>query len=234
VLAFGIADNHGHVVALCRKKEALDLARRIEQSLQRQFCYPIAFAEVDHEIVSDLGHLTNVFWYVLEQDRRHKLNRDLAFEGTNLPDLLGMRLTGAYALELQRSHLPRINRSDLLRCLKAPDLAPADGPIEDVVEAVCRAYALPDIRGLAPERIRARRTALALIDGRLTKSASARLLGIERTTVYRLCSRPVDPVAVQAARWQLALINRLRQKNTPAPIAMNLRASATLNSEFVR
>ena len=226
LLAFGLADTHAHGLWLGDPRAARDLARRLEQSLQRQLGLPVGFAPVDWEPVERYFRLRNAFFYVLRQCRHHRLDVDPAFEGTNLPDLLGLRLHGGYGRELLRAALPRVHRPDLLGVMGVESLTPADGPLDGVRLATERALAIGTLTGRSQEVLLGRRAALAVLEARVAPIEAARLLEISRVSVHRLRRRPVQPALVAAIRGQLGLMAALcRDTADGDPYRCRTRAS---------
>ncbi len=211
LLAFGLADTHAHGLRLGDPPAAKDFARRLEQSLQARLRLPVGFAPVDWEPVEHYWRLHRTFFYVLDQCRHHHLDVDPAFEGTNLPDLLGLRLLGGYAREPLRRELPRVRRPDLLRVMGVESLAPADGPLDRVRLAAELALAIGALSGRSQEMIQGRRAALAVIGDRLAPAETARTLEISRASLCRLRRRPVNPALVTAIRGQLGLMAALER-----------------------
>jgi hypothetical protein len=204
LLAFGLADTHLHLA----KGEAGaggELARRVEIAITRRFGLEVGFERVRIEAVVDIWHLYRVFEYVLRQDRRHKIETDPLREATNLPDLLGLRGIGGYTAGNVRRLLPRVTRGQLLELLGAPKLAPADGPVERIVQSAAAAICRPQLIGYSHEVQAARRAVIAIAEDRLGSPRLAALLDVHRATVNRLRKMPPDGVLVERTRFQLGL-----------------------------
>ena len=205
LLGFGLADSHLQMVAL--GDAGGELARRVEISLSARFNGP-GFTAVDVRPVEKQRHLYNTLTYDLRQVVHHRIHSvDPYFEGSNLPDLLGLRLTGRYTRELVRRKLPRLHDDELLQILGLSCLEPADGPLERIVEAGAAAICLPrtGLTGCSIEVIRVRRAIIEVVGSRLTTMQVASLLGVHRTTVSRLRKEPANEAYVDAIRLQLGL-----------------------------
>ena len=147
LLAFGLADTHLHLLVACDREAAGQLARRVEISLAQRLCLDVRFVPAYFKSVDDGRHLYRAFTYVLEQSTHHGLEWDPLHEASNLPDLLGLRVLGAYTAVAVRRRLPRIKRPDLLACMGLDELQPMDGPLEHAVGATLAAAGLPDLSG---------------------------------------------------------------------------------------
>ena len=205
LLGFGLADTHMQMVTA--SDGGAELARRVEISLSARFKGP-GFMTVDVRPVEKQWHLYNALTYDLRQVVHHRVHAvDPYFEGTNLPDLLGLRLTGRYTRELVLRKLPRLPDEDLLQILGLTCLEPADGPLERVVEAGAAAICLPrrTLTGRSVQVIRARRAVIEVVGSRLSTTLIAPLLGVNRTTINRLRKEPASQLYVDAIRLQLGL-----------------------------
>jgi hypothetical protein len=205
LLSFGLSDTHLHMET-GRESGGAEYARRVEGALTKKLGFKLGFERVRVDPVADIWHLYRLFIYVLSQIKRHGVSHlDPLLEGTNLPDLLGLRTTGRYTAENVRRILPRIQRGQLLELLDLKTLAPADGPIEEIplsaAAAVCRA----DLKGRREETISARRAALEIMGGRLDLQARAELLGVDPSTVCRQRLIPPEEAMVEMIRLQLGL-----------------------------
>jgi hypothetical protein len=215
LVAAACADTHGHGLTLCSEAEARAFARILETSLTKSLGIAVGFAEVSSKPVLDLPQLYNTFGYVLRQSVRHNLRWDDAFDATNVPDLLGMRLCGAYAQELVGCHLPRVRRVDLLELFDLKTLEPANGPTELFVEATCAAVGRDEIRSRCREARMARRALLEVASGQISHRTLARMIGVSHSSLSRLQNVPVDPRLIRAIRLQLDLRAKLAQRQSP-------------------
>ena len=209
LLAFRVVDTHLHAVVACDRVSAGLFARRIEQSIQARLRPGVPFAPARIRPIEDQWHLQKTFHYVLDQEKRHGIAADPLFEASNLPDLLGMRLLGDYAVPTVKALLPRVRRGDLLDYLRQVDLEAEAPRLDPLAEAAAAAVALPNLAGRSHAAVAARRAAVHLAAGRLTVRQTSELLAIPRATVRRLRSEPTDPLLERAVRRQLALRTQL-------------------------
>ncbi|MFH2006423.1 MAG: hypothetical protein ABI333_07550 [bacterium] len=205
LINFSIPDTHAHMNCAVDRTASNQLARRMELSLGKCLRLPIGFERARVKPVRDIWHQWNTFVYLFDQYRKHGLTWDPYFEGTNLPDLLGLRLTGAYTKENLRRYLPRMPREQLLTWLGCTSISPAEGPPELLLDAAAAAAALPTMTGQTQEVQAARRSIVEIAGPRMRQRPLAELLGISRTSLYRLKQWPVDHRLVQAVRLQLGL-----------------------------
>ncbi len=207
LLAVALVDAHLHLLAMCSSRAASVLVHRIEASLKQRLGLPVGFAMYPHEPVRDARHLRYGFRYVLTQHDHHGLQIDPHREGTNLPDLVGLRLVGTETHANVRRWLPRISRAELLGWLGAPRLKPAHEPVGAAVEAGLAAACLGELHGSARPAQEVRRAVLEVMGRRVSVMELAAQLGVTERTVHRLRRRPVDPRLVEAVRLQLGLRN---------------------------
>jgi hypothetical protein len=113
LLAFRAADNHIHIEAACGELDARRFAWRAQLSMSRALRLPVSFARPRIKPIVDQAHLRSCFHYVLRQEDRHGLRSDRLFDASNLPDLLGMRLTGNYTCNNVGTLLPRVTKADI-------------------------------------------------------------------------------------------------------------------------
>lgn len=226
VLAFRAADTHLHVLVAGSREPAGELARRIEIGLSRRLRPGVPFAAAHIRLVRDQAHLVNTFRYVLDQQQHHGLGVDPFHDASNLPDLLGLRLLGAYTAADVTLFLPRIRRPELIALFGVE----IDGPIRSFAalgEAAAAAVALPSLVAGSGSRaaLEARRAALAVAGDELSGRELQALLAVSERTLRRLRQRqPADPALVAAVTGQLCA----RQSAAPAqaPAALQARAEA--------
>ncbi len=212
LLLFRCADSHLHQMAACARHEALELARRIEVSLRKRLALPVPFDRAYVKPVRDQGHARWLVPYILNQEPHHGVDLDPLFVASNLPDLLGMRLLGAYTVNNVRRLLPRVTRSQLLDRLGAAGLDDADAPIDllDLVDAATAAFALSELNGRREPAAAARRAAVAVASQHLPTAAIAERLSLAPRTVRQLRQRGAPAADVQAVTLQLRLRTSLR------------------------
>jgi len=220
LLSHNTVDTHLHMQPTCDRKAAGELTRRVEIQAKIKLGLDVGFGQPNYEPIRDQRHLRNTFDYVLGQSPHHGLDWDPFFEASNLPDLLGLRVIGAYTANNVRRMLPRIRRENLLACLQVPELEPADGPPTLLVEATLAAAGLGTLRGKNAETLEAKR-ALVQAAGPATPTAVlADLLELSPRGVnllrQGLRQRPADERLVMAIRLQLGL-RRLRAAATEGP-----------------
>ena len=214
LLAFRAADTHVHLLAACGAPQATELARRVEIALTLALRPGVGFAHAHVRPIEGQAHLRNALRYVLRQEQHHGTDLDPRHEASNLPDLLGLRLVGAYTAQNVRTLLPRMRRDALLECLDpsdgglarllaAPELPPAEHLAPGLPEAAAAATALPDLDGRSTEVVAARHAAVHAVgvSAKLTSIADA--LSVTCRTVSRLRSEPAPPRLVRAVALQL-------------------------------
>jgi hypothetical protein len=202
LLSFGAVDTHLHM-AKAGATGGEELGRRVEISLARTIAVGVGFERARVWPVNDIWHLYRLFEYTLKQGPHHGVGGGALLEATNLPDLLGMRLVGAYTLGIVKRLLPRVQRARLLGLAGLAELVPADGPLELIPAAAAAALCRSALDGRLPEVTAARRAAIELVGDRLTAAALAELLGVHRATLHRLREAPVDGALLSAIRLQL-------------------------------
>jgi len=147
LLSVSLVDEHLHLLGCCTREAGSRLVHAVEVSLKRRLSLPVGFAMYPHEPVRDGRHLRNAFRYVLTQHSHHGLQTDPLREGTNLQDILGLRLAGSDTRLHVRRWLPRVSRAQLLGWLGVAALEPADGPLEWVHDAALSAACLATLAG---------------------------------------------------------------------------------------
>ena len=208
LLAFRAADTHLHLLVACKRAAAGELARRVEIGLRQRLGLEVPFAPAHIEPVAGQRHLRNAFFYVLRQEERHRLGGDPLHDASNLPDLLGLRVTGTWTAAHVRARLPRVTRGRLAALLGAR--AP-DAPIEDwrtLADAAAAAVAMPALEGSTAVVTQARRAAARVAAKHLRATELAAQLGVSARTARRLRTQPPDPRLASAVAGQLGLRQR--------------------------
>jgi hypothetical protein len=208
LLAFAIADTHLHAELACDRVAAGRFAWRVELSAQAQFRPGVPFERARIRPIADQRHLANAFWYVLRQQQRHGLDVDPHFEGSSLPDLLGLRSLDPGLAGRVRTLLPRVRRAELIELLgRADDLEVCPADFAGLAAATAAAAALPDLTGRTGAVVAARTAAIHAVGPTLASPAIARLLGCSESAVRRLRGGPPPaPGLVRAIRRQLVLL----------------------------
>ncbi len=235
VLGFGLGPDHLHIEAAATRKVVGQLARYVASALRHHLRLGAPFAPSWIEPTRDQRHLRNRLLYAMGQDQHHGGGRDPLFEATSLPDLLGLRVLGTSIAERVHMHVPKLQRSDLLALLGTPlgEPAPpvdADVPpnLEHLAEAAAAAFALPNLRGRAPETVLARHAAVLAAGAQAPSRALGKLLGIGQRTIQRLRSLPCDERSVHAVRGQLWLRDALAA-NAIAPVRTTVVTQGSMN-----
>jgi hypothetical protein len=247
LLAAGLADSHLHLLTLCDRWAAGQLARRVGMALRRTLRLPVPMLSYPPRPIADPAHRRRCLRYDLVQDERHRVHRDPFFEGTNVPDLLGARLVGAYTIDNVRRAVPRLKSPELRSWVNLEPLGPWQGDppeaLDHLREATLRAGCLPGLQGPADDRRAARCAALAVAGDALTRTECAERLEVSRPTVYRDARQAPDPALEYAIRLQLnwsllqnvrrAVAERAPAEHTASKRAALMRAVAP-RSEAVR
>jgi hypothetical protein len=208
LLAFAVADTHLHAIVVCDRETAGRFAWRIELSAQGLFRFGVPFEPARLRPIADQKHLSNAFWYVLRQQQRHDIEADPHFDGSSLPDLVGLRVGAPWLLAQVRSLLPRVRGEGLRALLGNVDLTREPADLVHLRSAATSAACVADLGGRSDAVVAARVAAVHLA-GSLTAVRVAALLGLDAGTVRRLRRRRPDPALIAAIRRQLALREQL-------------------------
>ncbi len=220
LLAFSAPDTHMHILVANGRTAAGKLAHRVEVAVKRRLQLEVGFSQAEFEPVRDQSHLRNAFIYIMRQYQRHGVQSDPCHEASNLPDLLGIRITGQFTVAHVRLLLPRIQRLDLLPYLGVDD--PREGalpPPAHVTEAAAAAVGLPALLGSTRMVVEARVAVVKMLRGVVPGNETARLLGISPRSVRRMTRQKVDDRIHEAVRQQMLLRHR---------VAMQTRRSGAL------
>lgn len=201
LLTFRAADTHSHAEVACSREAAGEFARRVSISLTLRLGVECGFQPAWIGPIHDQRHLLATFWYILRQRDHHGLESDPWHEGSNLPDLLGLRPLGVYTAANVRELLPRVHRGELIEVLGDDLTGPID--VDSLADAAAAAACLPDVSGNGPLATAARAAATQAVDA--TSDRAARLLGVSTRTVRRLRGMKVPAELVQAVARQLSL-----------------------------
>lgn len=210
LLCTSLAGNHLHLNALCSDTRSSRLIQRVTSSVKQRLGLPMGFTHYPHEPIRDNRHLWYSVRYHFTQQRHHRLPPEQTIDGTNLPDLLGMRHIGAYTRQNLQEWLPQLRTAQLVKWLGVDELRMADGSPSDVVEATLAAAALDSLGGSSPRTIAARRVVVQILKPRLTTTELISLLAVRPRTLTWLKSGPVDQALLSATRLQLGARADLR------------------------
>ena len=133
LLAFSFPDTHAHLLPRCDARAANQLNQRIESSLKQRLNLPVSFVSYPPEPIRTQSQLYNTVRYVLTQHKRHDVLLGQFIDATNIPDLVGMRLVGAYTRANLTKAIPRLRRNRILQWTGLTDLCPVDGPVSAIV-----------------------------------------------------------------------------------------------------
>lgn len=204
LLGFGLPDTHLHNVVAEERARAMELARRIAITLTHRLEIPGGFAEAHPEPILTSSHLQNALRYSLGQSLRHGVRSDPDFEGTNLPDLLGLRPIGAYTAGVVQRWLPRLTPSTLRGWFGLPALTPGEGSLDEIVEAALAASARAMLQGKDGDAVAIRRAVAQLSRNVATAKALAERLGVDPRSARRLRVDSADPMWLRAIGRQVA------------------------------
>lgn len=210
LLVFHLSDTHVHVVVLVDRARAGRLAQALGRALAALFGGPLPSAGIT--IIDDGGHLRSTFAYVLCNDERHGIVPDPWRENSNLPDLLGARLTAFPTVAATRRVLPRID-GEYLRELagwSALPAAQASAPLDvdhvrtHLTDATAAIVAHENLASMRPELVTARTAAVHVATslGGLPGSLSTQL-DVTPSTLRRLRHRDAPSTAIHALETQL-------------------------------
>jgi hypothetical protein len=209
LLAFRCEANRVRLVTACDEAQAKELARRVKVRLRVLIGPKVGFARMILEVLGDVWQLQRAFKSVLK--RSAWVERvDPYQEGSNLIDLLGLRVTGAYTWHNVQSQLQRIQPSFLLDRLGVGDLGAGDLPLawHTLGESTLATVAATDLRKRSLELAAAKRAAVHVVASTLRTEAISGLLHLRPRRVRELravAEETLDPDLVQAIILQLQL-----------------------------
>lgn len=214
VLAFGCAGVHLHLVVKADFREAGELARRFEISLQRRHDYGCPFLKVHRKALEDQHHLFASAIYDMRQREHHELAADPYLEATSAPDLLGARLIGAYLIPRAREHLPELRHRDLLRLYGIESLEPAEAweSPAALLDATLATFTLKDMEGISHDVRQARHCLVQLAGRELTERELTELCCSSPRTIRRMRAQPAPKEHERAVRIQLDLRQKVQRR----------------------
>ena len=209
LILFSVAGTHSHLATLCGRRDAGRLARNLTNSLRRRLELPVSFEVCRIRPINDQAHLRTLPRYILENARKHGTDVDPFHEATNLPDLLGLRVLGAYTRELVKQRLPSLTRSELLACFGLKKLGEG-GDLRRLAEAAAAAVGETSLKGRRPSIVRARAAAVRVaLDAGARPAWLARQLGLSARGLREVAGRGAEHELTAAIRRQLWLRDRL-------------------------
>lgn len=209
LLAAHLVDSHLHLEFAEPYRVSMAITQHIESAIKQRLDLEVGFAPAYPQPIRDQRHLFNAFDYILRQQSRHGLSWDPFLESSNLPDLLGMRICGAYTAEHVKRLLPRVTPTSLLRYFDLASLDAPSAPLAVLKKAACAAAGIPTLSSRSQEAQEAKIAAIEVGRGHARTSQLADSLSLHRRTIERLRDRSADPALVRAIRGQLALRHAL-------------------------
>ncbi len=215
LLSFGAADNHLHLVVLCDRARAAELAGRLKRSMRWTLGLRVDFFPVRIKRLADQHHLVSAFHYSLGQRNKHGVRSDPYLDASSLPELLGLRLLATGTIPLVREWIARLGRERLLLHLSLPTLEPASattlgslahgGHGALLCDAACGALALPTLQGRGADVVRARNALIKLLAPHCSTIRIAKLTDRSPSQVRHLKSLPHQPHLEHAVSLQIAV-----------------------------
>ncbi len=209
LLLFHVSDTHVHVVVLATRSRAGRIVQALNLALSAALGVLIGTARV--RPVNDVGHLDWLLVYILCNDEKHGVLPDPWRENSNLPDLLGARLTAAATIPKLRESLPRVKRERLLELAEWPPLKLDHTPSEavfraELADAAAAVFSLSQLGGKSQQEQAALTAAChAAAAAKLAPQEAAALLSISRTTYFRHLALPPQARVDRALARQLYL-----------------------------
>ncbi|MFZ5475419.1 MAG: hypothetical protein ACOZNI_01480 [Myxococcota bacterium] len=204
LFVFGVPDWHFHGGLVATRDSAGRFAQRLELALKAAVPTLAPLEPARIRPFRDGRHRANTVRYCLTQAEHHGVTTDPYRECSNLPDLLGLRLLGAYTLPRVREVAPRLQPRDVRRFLGLPMPEPGSPAPDALVEAALAATALPSLAGRHPEVNEARLAAVHAAP-ELDAAVLADALGLTARAVRRLRARTPREALVRAVRLQASL-----------------------------
>jgi hypothetical protein len=223
LLAFRVVGCHVHILAICDRIEAGKLARAVAIALRKVLGIGCPFSRARIKPIADHRHLESTFWYVLRQEKHHRVSADPLHDGSCLPDLIGARVTlarrgsavalGTAMVEAVAQLLPRVQRRKLVEEIGGAQLDAAIPTLEHLGDAAAAAFGLADITTRSWVTPLACRAAAHAARGLGTTAQVATQLAITTRSVQRHLLAPAPEPHILAVTRQL----RLRALPRPTP-----------------
>ncbi len=214
LVGFNAPDGHAHLPTLLDRRQAGELARRLQLGLGQVLGHNGRLERARLRPIHDQAHLRNLFRYTLDQQRHHGVEPDPFHEASALPDLLGLRLTGAWMRQVVSERLPRVRRGMLTALLGVDPHELDQVALPCLGEAVAAAVGRPDPRGRTPDVVAARAAGVQLARLDFRAPAVADALGCSVRSVRRLARRAVPLSLKHAVHAQWRLRSQAAEANT--------------------
>jgi len=186
-----------HLVCRGDRREAGQLARRVEIGAQQTLGGEHRFAPARCRGIQHRRELGALFEGILRPDPM-----DPFYVGSAVPDLLGLRRTGACLLPGVHAVIPGLRRR-LLDLLGRDVFATTITDWSSLESATAAVFAHPDLVRRWPWRPRALAAAAELAGPLLGTTSTARLLGVSASALRRARRRGSNPALVRAIHRQL-------------------------------
>jgi hypothetical protein len=197
LLWWRVAGPYLQVVCRCDRREAGQLGRRLGIGAQQVLGGAHRFVPARVRAIDDRFRLDALFDGVLQADPL-----DPFHVGSAIPDLLGLRRTGACLVPRVRALLPGL-RPRLLDLVGRSSFAPPICDWKPLGSATAAVFGHADLSRRWPWRTRALAAAAELGAPLLGTRATAGLLGVSASAVRRARQRLVSPALVQTVQLQL-------------------------------
>ena len=207
LLAFRCEANQLRVVAACDEARAHKLDRRLKIQLRRLLHPNVRFGHTWIDVHNDVFKLSRAFKSVVRRSGWAE-RKDPFDEGSNLLDLLGLRICGGYTIATVKTKLPDIQREFLLSRIGFTDLGAERLPQawHTLGEATLSVVAALDLQKRSIELAEAKHAAVRVVAPVLRTEAIGALLRLKPRTVRALrADEKVNPRLCRAIVLQLQL-----------------------------
>ncbi len=174
--------------------------------LKKRLKLDVSFNPVYIKPIHNQQHLINTFFYILDQNEHHGVNSDPFYEGSIIPDILGLRVLPKPLPNTLSQYLPRIKKSDLPSLAKL-DLHAEITDLTPLPQATTAAVGIHRLDKKCKKSMAARTAAIHIAESKIPNSTLAEWLNISPRSVRRLKSHQPDPTLLKAVMGQL----RIRQ-----------------------
>jgi hypothetical protein len=226
LLAFRCEANQIRIVVAGDEAQALELDRKIKIQLRRLLRADTRFGQTWLDVLTDVWKLSRAFKSVFS--RSGWVERVDPFqEGSNLPDLLGLRTIGRYTISTVKTKLPDIQRSFLKDRIGVVDLGADELPLawHTLDQCTMAVVGATDLKRRTAELAAAKRAAVQVAAETLRTEAIGALLRLRPRSVRTLRKEAarVDPPLKRAVTLQLPL----RAALAPQPGARCIKCGAS-------